>query len=412
MHPPPAAEPPLFAGLKVIDCATYIAAPTAATVLADFGAEVIKIEAPGDGDPWRNVYLRRDVPGLPLSKLNYPYLVDNRNKRALVLDLKAAEGRAVLERLVAQSDVFVTNLPLSVRARLGVRYADFAAKHPRLIYASFTAYGEEGEEAEKTGFDNTAYWGRSGLMDEVRADPGAEPASCVGGMGDHPSGVALYAGIVTALYRRAMTGSGGEVRSSLLANGMWANSIFIQASLCGADIPPRPSRRESTRAVGNLYRSSDGRWFMLALTNETRQWPALAAAVGRPELAADPRFAGMAERAANARALGDIFDAVFADRPLAEWRQILDAAGITFGIVGTTAEAAADPQAAATGILRPIQHTGLLSVDSPFTLTEAPKVPINHAPPRGADSSAILRELGYVDSEIDRLRQSAVIAEA
>src|SRR5689334_5071644 len=144
-----------FAGLKVIDCASYVAGPAAATVLGDFGAEVIKLEPPGEGEPWRNQYKR---PGLPETEINYPWALTARNKRSLALDLKATAGRAVLERLLAQTDVFITNLPLPARERLKVRYADFAAKHPRLIYASLTAYGESGEEAGKTGFDATAYW--------------------------------------------------------------------------------------------------------------------------------------------------------------------------------------------------------------------------------------------------------------
>ena len=404
-----ANPPPLFAGLRVIDCATYIAAPGAATILADFGAEVIKIEPPGEGDPWRSLYTRTDVPGVPQTPHNFPYLVNNRNKRAIVIDLKHNRGRAVLERLVARSDVFITNLPLPVRQRLGLRYADFADKHPRLIYGSFTAYGEEGEEAGKTGFDLTAYWGRSGLMDEVRADRTVPPAFSVAGLGDNPSGMALYAGIVTALYQRATTGRGGEVRASLLGNGMWANSLLIQASLCGAAIPPRLPREQNTRAVGNTYRTSDQRWFMLALTSEDRQWPALAQAIGRPELVTDPRFVGTAERTTNARALIDVLDASFARATLAEWRRRLDAAGLTFGIVHSVDEAAADPQALAAGILRPIAGTDLTTVDSPFTLSEAAKVPITRPPGLGEHTDAVLREVGFKDSEISELRAAQIV---
>ena len=196
---------PLFAGLKVIDCASYVAAPAATTVLADFGAEVIKIEPPGDGDPWHSQYKR---PGMPTASHNHPWLMDNRNKKGLALDLKSAAGREVLERLIAQTDVFVTNTPLPGRERLRIRYEDFAAKYPRLIYASLTAYGETGEEAGKTGFDATAYWARSGLMDEVRPDHRAIPARSVPAMGDRPTAMALYGAIVTALYQREKTGRG------------------------------------------------------------------------------------------------------------------------------------------------------------------------------------------------------------
>jgi crotonobetainyl-CoA:carnitine CoA-transferase CaiB-like acyl-CoA transferase len=396
---------PLFAGLRVIDCASYVAAPAAATVLADFGAEVIKIEPPGEGDPWRTQYKRG---GMPASDHNHPWLMDNRNKGGLALDLKSEAGRAVLERLISQADVFITNVPLPGRERLRIRYADFAEKYPRLIYASLTAYGETGEEAGKTGFDATAYWARSGLMDEVRPDHRSIPARSVAGMGDRPTAMALYGAIVTALYQREKTGRGGEVHASLLASGMWANGYLIQAKLCGVTFPPRPPREESVSALGNIYRTSDDRWFMLAMANE-RQWPGLARAVGMPELAVDPRFAEPEGRRANALVLMGILDEVFAQRPLADWRMILDAAGLTCGVIGTVAEIATDPQALATGVLRPLGNTGLMTVDSPFTLSGAEKVPAAMAPGYGEHTRAILLGAGYSETEISELRAAGTV---
>jgi crotonobetainyl-CoA:carnitine CoA-transferase CaiB-like acyl-CoA transferase len=396
---------PLFAGLKVIDCASYVAAPAAATVLADFGADVIKIEPPG-GDPWRSQYKR---PGMPQTEHNHPWLMDSRNKRGLALDLKSEPGRAVLERLVSQADVFITNIPLLGRERLRVRYADFAEKYPRLIYASLTAYGEEGDEAGKTGFDATAYWARTGLMDEVRPDHRAIPARSVPGMGDKPTAMALYGAIVTALYQREKTGRGSEVRASLLGSGMWANAYFIQAQLCGITFPPRPPREESLMSLANIYRTLDDRWFMLVVINE-RQWPALAYAIAMPWLTTDPRFVDAEARRINAPVLTRIFDDVFARKTLAEWRAILDDNGLTFGVVGTVAEIVNDPQARAAGILRPLSDTGFLTVDSPFTLSGAGKVPVTTAPGYGEHSRAILRTAGYSEREIDGLYDSGTIA--
>jgi crotonobetainyl-CoA:carnitine CoA-transferase CaiB-like acyl-CoA transferase len=366
---------------------------------------VIKIEPPGEGDAWRTFYRR---PGMPPSQHNHPWLMDDRNRRGLVLDLKAEAGRAVLERLICQSDVFITNVPLPARERLRIRYSDFAATNPRLIYASLTAYGEAGEEAGKTGFDLTAYWARSGLMDEVRTDHLHVPARSVAGMGDRPTAMALYGAIVTALYRREKTGLGGEVCASLMGSGMWANAWLIQARLCGAPYPPRPPREQSTSALGNLYRTSDDRFFMLALASD-RQWPALAQAIGMPELVADPRFLGPEERRVNALVLMGILDGVFAQRPLAEWRAGLDAAGLTFGVVGTVAEIVDDPQALANGFLRPLADTGMLTVDSPFSLTGSEKVPVALAPGFGEHSAAILREAGYSDGEIAALQEAGVV---
>lgn len=399
---------PLFAGLKVIDCASYVAAPAAATVLADFGAEVIKIEPPGDGDAWRVHYRRQ---GMPPSDHNHPWQMDNRGKLGLGLDLKAEAGRGVLERLIGQADVFITNVPLPGRERLRIRYEDFADKYPRLIYASLTAYGEAGEEAGKTGFDATAYWARSGLMDEVRPDHQSPPARSVAGMGDRPTAMALYGAIVTALYQREKTGRGGEVRASLMASGMWANGYLIQAKLCGVTFPPRPPRSESVSALGNIYRSADDRWFMLAIAND-RQWPALARAVGMPDLAVDPRFETPEGRRVNAVMLMGILDELFAQKTLAEWRTILDAAGLTFGVIGTVEEIASDKQALAAGILRPVGETGLMTVDSPFTLTGTEKVPVAVAPGYGEHSRAILLAAGYSEAEVADLVASGAVLDA
>src|ERR1700676_3977856 len=224
-------EDGIFEGLKVLDCASFIAAPAAATVLSDFGAEVIKIEPPGSGDPYRNL---PNLPGYPVSEHNFAWLLEARNKRSLALDLSKPEGQAVLHKLAAEADVFITNYPPPVRERLGITHAHLAPNNERLIYASFTGYGEKGEEANKPGFDSNAYWARSGLMDLVRADQNATTARSVASMGDHPFAMAFYFAIVTALYKRERTGKGSHVSSNLMANGIWANGILAQAKLCSA----------------------------------------------------------------------------------------------------------------------------------------------------------------------------------
>jgi crotonobetainyl-CoA:carnitine CoA-transferase CaiB-like acyl-CoA transferase len=220
-----------LAGIRVIDCASYIAAPAAATLLSDFGAEVIKIEPP-EGDPYRRL-----VPGL-----SYPWDLDARNKRSLALDLKHPNAASILSRLVKGSDVFITNLPAAVRERLRIDAGSLRALNPRLIYASMSAHGERGPEAHAPGFDTTAYWARSGLSDLVKEDEDSAPSRSVTGMGDHPSAMSLYAAIMTALYLRERTGEGTVVRSSLLANGLWANAALVQASLNGTPPAPRPAR--------------------------------------------------------------------------------------------------------------------------------------------------------------------------
>ncbi|WP_431267218.1 CaiB/BaiF CoA transferase family protein [Dankookia sp. P2] len=394
----------IFAGLRVIDAASYVAGPSAATILGDFGAEVIKLEPPG-GDAYRAL---STAPGQPRGETDYPWMLDNRGKRGLMLDLKRPEAQAVLHRLIATTDVFVTNAIPRLRAGLGIAPEALAAINPRLVYAALTAYGECGPEADKTGFDATAYWARSGLMDLVRADAEAAPGRSVAGMGDHPTGMALYGAIVTALYRRERTGQGGFVHVALLEAGLWSNGFMVQAALDGARFIPRPPRDQAPNALGNLYRASCGRWFLMALLNEPRQWPALLQVLGDPDWGGDPRFATQPLRRENARALIALLDEAFSTRSLAEWRPLLDAAGLTFDAVTTTQEAAASPQARATGAIRPTTAGGW-TVDSPLHIAGEAKAPATPPPAPGADTEAILAELGHVSAEIARLRAAGAL---
>ena len=391
-----------FTGLKVIDCASYIAAPAAATMLADFGADVLKIEPP-EGDPLRLLFR---AAGAPAAELNYPWDLDSRHKRSLVLDLKQPAAQAVLRRLVGQADIFITNMPLPVRQRLGIAHPELCALNPRLIYASLTAYGEAGPEADKTGFDATAYWARSGLMDLIRPDHTAPPARAVAGIGDHPTGVALFAAIVTALYRRQSSGLGGVVSTSLLANGLWSNGVQVQAQLSGVRYPPRPPRSHSPNPFGNVYRCRDGRWLNLVLLNEARQAPALVQALGCPQALDDPRFATKPLREANHVALIALFDSCFGQRDLAEWRQRLDAAGITFGVVGTLADIDDDAQMRASGALVPGATPVGLTVASPIQIAGLHQRPAGPAPGLGEHSREVLREAGYGEAEIAALMQA------
>jgi crotonobetainyl-CoA:carnitine CoA-transferase CaiB-like acyl-CoA transferase len=393
----------------VLELGSTAAGPFCARLLADFGADVVKIEPPGDGDPWRGM---AGLPGMPVSEHNYCWALEGRSKRSLALDLKSADGRAVLHRLVRDADVFITNFPLPVRARLGIAYEQLSHLNPRLVYASLTAYGEAGEEAEKTGFDATAWWARSGLMDTVRSSRDALPARSVPGMGDHPTALALYGAIVTALLRRERAGTGAYVSSSLLASGSWANGTFLQAALCGAEIPDRPPRAEARNALANFYRCRDGRWINLSISPlQEKAWPRFAQCVGRADIADDPRFTTREARHANAKALVALLDEAFAQCDSREVERRLDRAGFNVGVAVRVTDVPDDSQLRAAGILVPLPGAGGrdLTVNSPFWIAEEPKMPPRPAPAVGQDSDEVLRAHGFSAAEIARLRAAGIV---
>jgi crotonobetainyl-CoA:carnitine CoA-transferase CaiB-like acyl-CoA transferase len=400
-------EKGIFEGLKVLDCASFIAAPAAATVLSDFGADVIKIEPPGQGDPYRNL---TNLPGYPASPHNFAWMLESRNKKSLALDLSKPEGQAVLYRLAAEADVFITNFPPAVRTRLGITYEQLKPLNDRLVYASFTGYGEKGAEANKPGFDSNAYWARSGLMDLVRADENTTPARSVAGMGDHPCAMAFYGAIVTALYKRERTGHGSHVSSNLMANGVWASGVLAQAKLCGAKFQPRRTREHALNAVTNHYKCRDGRWLILSLLNEDRQWPTLARCMEREDLITDPRFATKPGRHARSLELIKLFDGIFATKDLAEWRRILDGNGLVFGVVGILDDIPGDQQMIDNDVLVPFEGDTMLTINSPIWVDGSQKVKPRRAPGIGEHSNEILRAAGYDEAAIRQLRASGAVA--
>jgi len=398
--PSPDSEELLFSGLKVVDCGTWIAGPVAGTILADFGASVIKVEVPGAGDPYRAL---ANGPLSPKSPWNYMWMCDGRNKRSISLNLAIAEGREILMRLVRDCDVFITNQPFPTRRKLRLNYEDLAPENERMIYASLTAFGEDGPDAELEGFDTIAWWARSGLMDRVRA-PGATPGISVPGMGDHPTAVSLYAAIVTALMRRERTGKGGRVHTSLLANGLWSNACLAQGAFVGAEFPvrevPPPPPRFPNRV---LYPASDGRFLILTMIRTSAEFDAMLIAAGREDLLADGRFATPEARLEFGGELVQELMETFASRPGREWLEMFREAGVPVMLVAETQDLPGDPQIAINKMVSPPTDPRVPApfvINHPLNIDGMARAGARHAPLAGEDTADVLAELGFSEEQI------------
>jgi formyl-CoA transferase len=395
----------IFSGLKVVDLASFIAGPSAAVILSDFGADVIKVEPP-TGDLWR---IGHKIPPQPQAKEPYPWHLANRNKRGITLDLKNPGSRQVLEKLVKWADVLIVNTPHPARKRLKLEYEDVVQWNPRLIYADVTGFGEKGPDAELPGFDITSYWARSGLLSMTR-DAGAPPTWPVAGSGDNATAVGLYSAIVTALYRRERTGKGSRVTTSLLAEGIWAASVSIQAALSGAKFYGPHDRKNPANAALNVYRAADDTWFVLLVTPD--KVAAVAKAIGRPDLLTDPRFSDPAKLMANMPQLTAILDEVFGAQPMAHWYEVFNGVHATFGPVRGPEEVINDPQLRANDIVVPLEGAGgklTSTISSPIQVHGVSKVSARRAPELGEHNDEVLKELGFDATEIDGLRASGAV---
>ncbi len=380
----------VLSGIRVIDCGTYIAAPAAAVVLSDFGADVIKIERPPFGDPYRYLSL---VPGMPVSPLLYCWILEGRNKKSLALDLNDPAARDVLLKLVATADVFITNYQQPLVRKFRIGYEDLAPLNDRLIYAYLSGYGLAGDDAEQPGYDVTAYWARSGLMSSMH-NADAEPAQSAAGFGDHPTSMALFGGIMLGLYRRERTGRGMNVTTSLMANGVWANSCAIQGALVGATFLPKWTRATTVNPIVNHYVTRDLQRFLTCCLDPRKDWPNLCRALAHPEWVDDPRFVTPEHRRTNSRELVALIDAVIAGKDMAEWKGIFRANDVIWGPVPKSAQAPSDPQMLANGLF-PEVEPGVRTVASPLDVAGVDKVKPRKAPAVGQHTIEILESLGY-----------------
>jgi formyl-CoA transferase len=388
----------ILAGIRVVDCGTYIAGPAAAVVMSDFGADVIKIERPPYGDPYRYLSL---VPGMPVSPLFYCWILDGRNKRSVALNLSDDDAREALLAIIRTADVFITNYQGPLLQKFRLRYEDLLPHNPRLIYAHLTGYGETGADSEQPGYDLTAYWARSGLMQAMH-NADAEPAQSPAGFGDHPTAMAVFGGIMLGLYRRQITGQGMNLTTSLMANGAWSNACGIQAALVGAEFVPKWTRSTTVNPIVNHYVTSDKQRFLTCCLDPSKDWPSLCRALDHPELIDDPRFRTPELRRANGPELVAIIDVAVGAKTMAEWKETLRVNGVIWGPVPSTEQAARDPQMEANGVFAEIEP-GLRTVANPLTIDGVEKVKPRMAPKVGEHTVEVLKSVGLSEVAIRNL---------
>ena len=401
----------LLKGIKVIDAASFIAGPASTTILSDFGAEVIKIEPPKIGDSLRHLIMRTRRVN-PQSERDYCWHLTSRNKKSLALDLNSEKGQEILRELVKDSDVFVTNMPEKTRQKLKIRAVDLLPMNDRLVYGSLTGYGEDGEDSHRTAFDVLAWWARSGLMDVVRPSDNSSPGSIPIGMGDQPSGVALFASIMTALYRREKTGKGGEVYTSLMANGAWSNGSYIQAGLFNADFPDRQIEAP-LHPFGGRYKTKDGRFLLLAIIDAAKEWPKFLKAMNLEYLNEDEKFSSFKNLNSNFRDLYKILEEQFAQYNLSEVIDKLKNSGVTFGFMNKSNDLSEDQQFLDSEVLIKYDNKAFgdnsLTVNSPVFLKNEPKKIPEKGPELGEHTKQILLSLGKSEQDIKQLKKEGII---
>jgi crotonobetainyl-CoA:carnitine CoA-transferase CaiB-like acyl-CoA transferase len=401
----------IMSGVRVVEVASWTYVPVAGTVLAEWGADVLKIEHPETGDPQRGLAASGLVPTGP-GGVAHMMELPNRGKRSVGLDLGTEEGHDLLLQLAERADVFLTNFRPQARRKLRIDVDDVRAVNPKIIYVRGSGQGQRGPEAERGGYDGCTFWGRGGPADII-SDPADYPIGQPGpAFGDVIGGLTIAGGISAALYHRERTGEAVIVDSSLLATSMWATSASsLAAGLFGIDRLPRGDRKKMPNPLVNTYRTADGRYLSLVMLESDRFWGDLVNLLGRPELADDPRFVDSAARAKNNVACTTALDEAFAQRTFAEWKQILmDAKGV-WAPVQTPSEVLEDPQALANGYVREIEAksgTRFRIVPSPLQFDETPPE-LTRAPEHGEHTDEVLGELGLDMDTIMELKIKGVV---
>lgn len=399
-----------LAGVTIIELAIWAAAPAGGGIMADWGADVIKIEDPQGGDPFR-AFLSMGVGAAQASMINGSFESDNRNKKSITVDVRTEEGQAVVYRLVENADVFLTNLRPAALERFGMTYAHLKVRNPRLIYVGVTGYGPVGPERDRAAFDYAGFWARAGMMATI-GEPDAPPPGQRPGMGDHTTSITVAGATAAALFARERTGQGQEVQLSLYRTGLWVDSMDIQTALISRQNVSRLSRKAVGNPLFNSYQAKDGKWFQLVNLQSDRHWPAFCEVINRPDLQRDPRFVDAAARRENGDTLIAILDETLTTKTRAEWGALFDAAGVFWAPVQTVEDVINDPQAKANGsfVSVPISSGETLEmVATPIDFGATPAHTHSGAPELGQHTEEVLLAYGYSWEEMAKLRERGVI---
>lgn len=398
----------MLEGIKIIEMATYVAAPGAGGIMADWGAEVIKIE-PLTGCPMRHFLsnLGASLSGNPV------FAVDNRGKKGVALNTGTPEGIAAVKKLVETADVFLTNVRPGGLERAGLDYESLKAINPRLIYASVTGYGLQGPDRDRPGFDAAAFYGRSGFG-QLSTPKGAEPAPLRTAVGDHITAMATAAGVLAALVERGRTGQGRLVEASLLRAGTYALGADLSIQLMYGKLASSKSRHEAISPIFNFFQTREGRWITIVPRQGGVDWPAICRAIGQPGLIEDPRFSTPKLRRTNAAALVDILDRAFAAYDLDEWQRRLDAEDMIWAPLMHPSDVVRDPQAIAAGAFADMParngQPGYRTPASPVRFPGADDGPKGPVPELGEHTQEVLLAAGYTKDELEILRRAGAIA--
>jgi crotonobetainyl-CoA:carnitine CoA-transferase CaiB-like acyl-CoA transferase len=397
-----------LAGIKVVEVANWLAAPSCAALMRDMGAEVIKVEPPG-GDTWRHT-AERDGRAPQPHPTTYAFELDNRGKRSITVDLGKPGGPELVRRLTADADVFITNLIQPRRVAFGLTDIELMQLFPRLIYVSLSGYGIEGPEAGRAAYDYSAFWTRSGIM-SLLTRPEDAPVVCRTGQGDHATALNLLAATLAALRARDMTGEGQFVDITLVGTGVWTIGSDVSNVLQIGEQPATRIRTQPPSPLTNTYRTADGRWILMIMNPPDRYWPRFVRCFRHPEWETDPRFERLAVRRQNSKELVAMVDAEFAMEPFDYWAQRMDEHGLIWAPAQNLPEVTQDPTIRGLGTFTRIEESPIgpyETLSAPFHIRGADIAVRGPAPLPGEHTQEVLQEYGFDDGEIAELAADGV----